>query len=133
MKKFYDLPRIGACVFSHIFTERHLMRKHLIVGLLIIACLMIFPLSGFSLDGEKLYIRKFCVTCHGETGFSVTPNYPSLANQNLGYLINQVKDILTKKRSSKLTLLMTDNPVIMTLTDEEIQAISEYLNQFPGK
>ena len=109
------------------------MRKNFIAGLFVLASLMTFPSAGFALDGEKLYIRKFCVTCHGEKGISVTPNYPSLANQNPPYLINQVKEIISKKRASKLTLLMTDNPVIMALTDEEIQAISEFLNQLPRK
>jgi len=109
------------------------MRKILIAWLLVMVCLLTFPLSGLSLNGEKLYIKKFCVTCHGERGISVVPIYPVLANQTLRYLFNQVKDILSKKRVSKLTLLMTDIPVIMELTDQEIQAISEYLNQLPGK
>jgi len=107
------------------------MRKILVAWLIVLASLLTFPLSGLSSNGEKLYIKKFCVTCHGETGVSVAPNYPSLANQNLRYLFNQVKDILSKKRDNTLTLLMTDNPVIMALTDQEIQAISEYLNQLP--
>jgi len=109
------------------------MNKNLLAWLFITACLIAFPTAGLSLDGEKLYIKKFCVTCHGETGISVSPNYPSLANQNPQYLFNQVKEILSKKRASKLTLLMTDNPVINALTDEEIQAISKYLNQLPRK
>ena len=109
------------------------MRKILIAWLLVMACLLTCPLSGLSSNGEKFYIQKFCVACHGERGVNITPNYPVLANQNLRYLFNQVKDIISKKRASKLTLLMTDITVIMTLTDQEIEAISEYLNQLPGK
>ncbi len=109
------------------------MRRILIAWLLVMVCLLTFPLSGLSSNGEKLYSKKFCVTCHGEVGVSVAPNYPSLANQIRLYMFNQVKDIISKKRVSKLTLLMTDNSVIMALTDQEIQAISLYLNQLPGK
>jgi len=125
---FYDL---GNFIQTEIDWKGYNMRKILIAWLLAMVCLLTFPPAGLSSNGEKLYIKKFCVTCHGETGISVAPNYPSLANQNLRYISNQVKDILSKKRDSKLTLLMTDNPVIMALTDQEIQAISKYLNQLP--
>ena len=108
--------------------------------LLIVFCgLLLSPRSGLAEengiteDGESLYVKKFCVTCHGEKGISPYPNYPNLANQNPQYLVNQVKDIIAGKRTTKLTLLMTDNPVVVKTTDAEIQAIAEYLNQVQGE
>jgi cytochrome c553 len=84
-------------------------------------------LSASAQDGERLYIYKFCTTCHGQKGTSVAPNYPNLAKQNERYLVNQVKDILAKKRSSKLTLLMTDHPVVTSISDEDIAAIAAHM------
>ena len=84
-------------------------------------------LSAAAQDGERLYIYKFCTTCHGQKGISVAPNYPNLAKQNERYLVNQVKDIIAKKRSNKLTLLMTEHPVVTGISDEEISAIAAHM------
>jgi len=92
--------------------------------------LLVFFMTGLSAsaeDGEKFYIHKFCTTCHGQKGISVAPNYPNLANQNELYLINQIKDIIKKKRANKLTLLMTEHPVVMEIRDEEIAAIAAHM------
>lgn len=92
--------------------------------------LLIFFMPGLSAsaqDGERLYIYKFCTTCHGQKGISVAPNYPNLAKQNERYLVNQVKDIIAKKRANKLTLLMTEHPVVISISDEEIAAIAAHM------
>jgi cytochrome c553 len=92
--------------------------------------LLTFVMAGFSAsgqDGEELYIYKFCTTCHGQKGVSVAPNYPNLAKQNERYLVNQVKDIIAKKRSNKLTPLMTEHPVVISISDEEIAAIAAHM------
>ena len=78
-------------------------------------------------DGERLYMTKFCGTCHGQKGISIAPNYPNLAKQNQLYLINQVKDIIKKKRANKLTLLMTEHPVVIKISDEEVTAIAAHM------
>jgi len=97
---------------------------------LCVLTLLTFFMAGLSAsaqDGERLYIYKFCTTCHGQKGISVAPNYPNLAKQNERYLVNQVKDIIAKKRSSKLTLLMTEHPVVTSILDEEIAAIAAHM------
>ena len=83
----------------------------------------------WALDGKALYTTKFCITCHGKQGISVAPNYPNLAGQNPEYIKNQVKDILSGKRKTKLTLLMTLNPIVAKITDEEIAAIADYVSK----
>ncbi len=85
-------------------------------------------LSASAQDGERLYVYKFCTTCHGQKGISIAPNYPNLAKQNELYMVNQVKDIIAKKRSSKLTPLMTEHPVVISISDEEIAAIAVHMN-----
>lgn len=83
--------------------------------------------SAMAVDGKKLYTAKFCITCHGKEGVSVAPNYPNLAGQNPEYMKVQIRDIISGKRKNKMTLLMTSNPVVMKITDEEIAAVTEYL------
>ena len=93
---------------------------------------LVFFMAGSSAsaqDGKELYITKFCITCHGQKGISVAPNYPNLAKQNEQYLVKQVKDIIKKKRANKLTLLMTENPVINNIRDEETAAIAAHLTK----
>ncbi len=99
---------------------------------LCVLSLLTFLMAGLSVsaqDGERLYVYKFCTTCHGQKGISVAPNYPTLAKQNERYLVNQVKDIIAKKRSSKLTLLMTEHPVVISILDEEIAAIAAHMTK----
>jgi len=97
---------------------------------LCVLALLTFLMAGLSAsaqDGAELYIHKFCTTCHGQNGISVAPNYPNLARQNQRYLVNQVKDIIAKKRANKLTLLMTEHPVVISVRDEEIALIAAHM------
>ncbi len=103
------------------------MKKKAQICVLVLLTLLMTGLSASAQDGEKLYIYKFCTTCHGQKGISVAPNYPNLAKQNERYLVNQVKDIIAKKRSSKLTLLMTEHPVVTGISDQEISAIAAHM------
>ena len=103
------------------------MKKSALIYVLSLLAFVMAGLSASAQDGEKLYIYKFCTTCHGQKGISVAPNYPNLAKQNQRYLANQVKDILAKKRSSKLTLLMTEHPIVIGISDEEIAAIAAHM------
>ncbi|NQU65728.1 MAG: cytochrome c [SAR324 cluster bacterium] len=80
-------------------------------------------------DGKLLYTQKFCITCHGKEGIAIAPNYPNLAGQNPEYIKNQVKDLKTGKRKSRLSILMTLNPIVMKTTDEEIAAIADYISK----
>ncbi len=103
------------------------MKKTIQLCVLIVLTLLMASLSASAQDGEQLYMRKFCITCHGQKGISVAPNYPNLANQNERYLVNQVKDIIKKKRVNKLTLLMTEHPVVTSIGDEEISAVASHM------
>ena len=105
------------------------MKKTAQICVLILLTFLMAGLTASAQDGERLYIYKFCTTCHGQNGISVAPNYPNLARQNERYLVNQVKDIIAKKRASKLTLLMTEHPVVTGVTDEEIAAIAAHMNK----
>ena len=103
------------------------MMKTALIWVVSLLAFLMGGLSASAQDGAKLYIHKFCTTCHGQNGMSVAPNYPNLARQNERYLVNQVKDIIAKKRANKLTLLMTEHPIVTTIKDEEIAAIAAHL------
>ena len=103
------------------------MKKTALICVLSVVTFLMAGFSASAQDGEKLYVYKFCTTCHGQKGISVAPNYPNLAKQNERYLVNQVKDIIAKKRSNKLTLLMTEHPVVISVSDKEIAAIAAHM------
>jgi cytochrome c553 len=103
------------------------MKKTAQICVLSMLTFFMASLSASAQDGATLYVYKFCTTCHGQKGISVAPNYPNLARQNERYLVNQVKDIIAKKRSNKLTLLMTEHPVVTGISDEEIAAIAAHM------
>jgi len=103
------------------------MKKTVLICVLSLLTFFMAGLSASAQDGERLYIHKFCTTCHGQKGVSIAPNYPNLAKQNERYLVNQMKDIIAKKRSNKLTLLMTEHPVVTSLSEEEMAAIAAHL------
>jgi len=105
------------------------MKKTAQICVLSSLVLFLAGLSASAEDGKRLYMTKFCITCHGQRGISVDPNYPNLAKQNELYLINQMKDISKKKRVNKLTLLMTEHPVVTGISDEEIAAIAAHLTK----
>ena len=83
------------------------------------------PLDELREQGRNRTV--LCKTCHGADGMAVQPNTPNLAGQNEQYIANQVTDILSGKRKNKLTLLMTENPVVKKITVEEIAGIASYM------
>ena len=77
-------------------------------------------------DGETLYTERGCVYCHGTGGRKpALPEYPKLAGQNAAYLTQQTQDIKNRARDNGYTGMM--QPAVVSITDEEIAAISAYL------
>ena len=48
--------------------------------------------------GQKLYMRRTCIACHGRGGAAAIQDYPNIAGQSEKYIIRQVNDILDGKR-----------------------------------
>jgi len=77
-------------------------------------------------NGEALFNSKACLACHGPAGKTpIQPTYPKLAGQNAPYLAQQIKDIRDGKRTNGLTVVM--KPIVQGLTDDQAQAIADYL------
>ena len=69
-----------------------------------------------------------CVACHGEDGNSLVPSYPSLAGQNVRYLVRQMIMIRDGTRPAPLMVGQMD-----AYTDAEIEDMAAfYASQTPA-
>ncbi len=105
------------------------MKKIVQICAVALLTLLMAGLTASAQDDATFYVHKFCTTCHGQNGTSIAPNYPNLARQNERYLVNQVKDIIAKKRANKLTLLMSEHPIVTGITEKEIAAIAAHMTK----
>lgn len=84
--------------------------------------------------GEKIYrggiLEKgvaACSACHGPQGLGNAPaNYPRLSGQHPEYTIAQLKKFRAGERKNDENAIM--QMIASRLTDEEIQAVSEYVS-----
>jgi cytochrome c553 len=81
--------------------------------------------ENYNKKGEN--VRARCVSCHGMTGITVTQLWPNLAGQQAGYLQKQLHAFKSGERHSPLMQVIAQE-----LTDEEIEAVSEYYSQQPA-
>jgi cytochrome c553 len=71
--------------------------------------------------GRGRTIAANCAACHGETGLSPSPSYPSLAGQRATYLYKQLADY---KADSRRNDIMT--PLASTLTAQDMADVAAY-------
>ena len=62
-----------------------------------------------------------CAACHGATGVSIAPNFPSLAGQGKGYLVKQISEI---KNGERKVIEMTG--MVENLSDQDIADIAAF-------
>ncbi|MDH5750916.1 MAG: cytochrome c [Deltaproteobacteria bacterium] len=109
------------------------MKKAITTMLLVLAASLLFLVSTqpvFAQDGANLYKTKTCIACHGpDAKTPLMPVYPRLAGQNEIYLLNQMKDIKSGKRSNGNSAAMKG--VMHLVTDAEMEAISKWLSTLP--
>jgi cytochrome c len=92
----------------------------------VVGAVALVSVAAMAGDGEKLYKKKLCQTCHGEAGREpILDTYPKLAGQNAKYLYNQMKDIKSGKRKNGLSSAM--KPMVANVSKEEMKAIAKYL------
>jgi len=98
--------------------------KVLAAGL--IAGAMLSSGSVLAADGAALYKSKTCIACHGVDGKApILPTYPKVAGQNEQYLVAQMNDIKSGKRSNGQSAAMKG--VMHLVSDAEIAAIAKWL------
>ncbi|KAA3624715.1 MAG: cytochrome c4, partial [Proteobacteria bacterium] len=63
------------------------------------------PASGFAGGDAEAGAQKIavCASCHGQTGLSISPEYPSLAGQVPGYLEKQLRAYKSGERQNAIT------------------------------
>jgi cytochrome c553 len=64
---------------------------------------------------------QMCATCHGVNGISTLPDTPNLAGQPRIYLVEQLKQFRSGKRSHEVM-----NVVAKPLLDADIEALSDW-------
>lgn len=80
--------------------------------------------------GFDLYTAKTCNTCHGaDANTPLAPNYPKLAGQNAEYLVAQMKDFATDKRTNGQSAVMKATAMAQQLTDDDSAKIAEWLSK----
>ena len=89
---------------------------------------------GLVAKGKKLFDEgnttsgvPACSGCHGATGAG-SPLYPRIAAQHVEYTLDQIKQFATGKRKNDKRLMQT---VASRLTEDEIQAVAQYLASLP--
>lgn len=62
-----------------------------------------------------------CVACHGPDGNSANPEWPSLAGQHAGFLVEQLKAFKEGERQNALM-----SPMAMGLSEQDMQDLAAY-------
>ena len=92
-------------------------------GLFLALSLLAFPaLAGDAAAGAQKAAP--CGACHGMTGSSVNPEWPSLAGQNEGYIVAQLQSFKDGKRVNPL---MT--PMAAVLSEGDMQDLGAHFAQ----
>jgi cytochrome c553 len=92
-------------------------------GLILALCLIAFPAAaGDAAAGAGK--AAACGACHGMTGNSVNPEWPSLAGQNEGYITAQLQSFKDGKR---VNALMT--PMAAVLSEKDMQDLGAHFSQ----
>lgn len=94
----------------------------------------LLPFVSSAADGEKVYLKGgdnpmaiACMTCHGVNGEGLAlAGYPNIAGKPAEYLSKQIYDF--KKEDRKHPVM---DGVAAALTDEEIVAVSQYMQALP--
>jgi cytochrome c553 len=92
-------------------------------GLILALSLIAFPaVAGDAAAGAGK--AAACGACHGVTGSSVNPEWPSLAGQNEGYIVAQLQSFKDGKR---VNALMT--PMAAVLSEGDMQDLGAHFAQ----
>lgn len=102
----------------------------LLLGLLC-GAVSILPLGvvhAADAEAGKALADQNCVACHGPDGNSITPNFPNLAGQIEGYVVDQLKKIKANQRQiPEMTAFVAD------LTPEDMQNLAAFYATQPAR
>ena len=76
-------------------------------------------------SGEE--VAKQCVSCHGEDGNSIAPNFPRLAGQHADYMFHSLKSY---KNGDRKNALMAG--IVAALSEKEMKNVAHYYANLGG-
>ncbi|HYA79394.1 MAG TPA: c-type cytochrome [Methylocystis sp.] len=76
--------------------------------------------------GEFAGVVAQCAACHGAEGIAKDVEIPNLAGQHDRYLVQQLQNFRSGKRTHKEMRYMSRH-----ITDEEIEALAQYYSTLP--
>jgi cytochrome c553 len=82
-----------------------------------------------NVTGEKLYLEKGCLNCHGEIGKgkpSFNAIFPVIGGQHKEYIVKQMKDFRIGARVTDISGIMS--LLTLQMSDTEIEAVADYLS-----
>ncbi|WP_058912356.1 c-type cytochrome [Entomohabitans teleogrylli] len=98
------------------------MLKKVLAGALLISWAPFVLAKGDAQAGEKK--AMMCVACHGATGKSSVPLYPTLAGQSQEYLATSLHAYKKGERSGGQAEIM--KAYVSGLSDEDIENLAAY-------
>lgn len=101
--------------------------SHIGAILIGLSSLMSFTLFAASADAGKAK-SALCAGCHGVDGNSVNSIWPNLAGQHASYLVAQLRDFKSGKRTDPTMQAMS-----AALSEEDIQDIAAYFSSQKAK
>ncbi len=84
----------------------------------------ITTLAADPLTGERVYMDKGCIECHGPRGYSANPDmFPKIAGLDNRFITEQLTAFQSGKRQNVIM-----SPVAATLTPDDITALAAYIS-----
>lgn len=80
-----------------------------------------FPVVAADINAGKAKANAVCAVCHGVQGVATLPNAPNLAGQPEIYLVEQLKNYRSGKRTHEVMSV-----IAKPLTDQEIENTSAW-------
>jgi cytochrome c553 len=84
-------------------------------------------LAAAPVVGTPPAATQTCVACHGATGISPTPDYPTLAGQHADYLERALLDYKSGKRKNPVM-----GGMVTAISDADIKTVAEFFSQQHG-
>lgn len=90
---------------------------------MVAACILVLGAKAVNADeiSDGKAKSQACATCHGTNGIAQMPNAPNLAGQPAPYLVDQLKQYRSGKRSNEIM-----NVIAKPLTDKEINDVAAW-------
>ena len=101
----------------------YLLKKITVIGVLI-ACWSWATVAQAGDAAAGKAKSAVCAACHGANGKAQIPNYPHLAGQNAGYLVESLKAYKNKQRTGGQAVIMQGQAA--ALSDADMADLAAY-------